>query len=175
MKYSRIASYKTYEQMSERFKELELSIPFEKEVSSGSDSPLQQPIAWKNQQIGNRFCILPMEGWDGTPDGKPSDLTYRRWKSFGASGAKLIWGGEAVAVRHDGRANPNQLLITDRNLSEIEELRQQLVQEHEVSNQTTSDLVIGLQLTHSGRYSRPDLEVGPATSHSSKWSFWIAV
>ena len=162
MKYSRIASYKTYEQMSERFKELELSIPFEKEVISGSDSPLQQPIAWKNQQIGNRFCILPMEGWDGTPDGKPSDLTYRRWKSFGASGAKLIWGGEAVAVRHDGRANPNQLLITDHNLSEIEELRQQLVQEHEVSNQTTSDLVIGLQLTHSGRYSRPDLEVGPA-------------
>ena len=60
MKYSRIASYKTYEQMSERFQELELSIPFEKEVKSGSDSPLQQPIAWKNQQIGNRFCILPI-------------------------------------------------------------------------------------------------------------------
>jgi Asp-tRNA(Asn)/Glu-tRNA(Gln) amidotransferase A subunit family amidase len=28
-------------------------------------------------------------------------------KNFGKSGAKMIWGGEAVAVRHDGRANPN--------------------------------------------------------------------
>ena len=40
------------------------------------------------------------------------ELTRRRWRNFGISGAKLIWGGEAVAVRHDGRANPNQLLMT---------------------------------------------------------------
>ena len=37
----------------------------------------------------------------------------RRWQNFGRSGAKLIWGGEAVAVRHDGRANPNQLVINE--------------------------------------------------------------
>ena len=53
-----------------------------------------------------------MEGWDGTADGEPSDLTTRRWERFGISGAKLIWGGEAVAVQHDGRANPNQLVLT---------------------------------------------------------------
>ena len=47
---------------------------------------------------GNRWCILPMEGWDGTIDGHPSDLTSRRWTHFGQSGAKIIWGGEAVAV-----------------------------------------------------------------------------
>ena len=47
-----------------------------------------------------------MEGWDGTADGQPSDLTRRRWQHFGDSGAKLIWGGEAVAVQLDGRANP---------------------------------------------------------------------
>ena len=64
--------------------------------------------------LGNRWCIQPMEGWDGTPDGRPTDWTRRRWEHFGRSGAKLIWGGEAVAVRHDGRANPNQLCLTAR-------------------------------------------------------------
>ena len=37
--------------------------------------------------LGNRFCILPMEGWDGTTAGEPSDLTRRRWRNFGLSGA----------------------------------------------------------------------------------------
>ena len=57
------------------------------------------PSKWTASASGNRFCILPMEGWDGTREGEPSDLTRRRWRNFGLSGAKLIWGGEAVAVR----------------------------------------------------------------------------
>ena len=65
-----------------------------------------------------------MEGWDGTRDGEPSDLTRRRWRNFGISGAKLIWGGEAVAVRHDGRANPNQLLMTPATQPAIAALRE---------------------------------------------------
>jgi 2,4-dienoyl-CoA reductase-like NADH-dependent reductase (Old Yellow Enzyme family) len=97
-----------------------------------------------------------MEGWDGTTDGQPSELTIRRWQRFGASGAKLIWGGEAVAVRHDGRANPNQLLINDQNLSSLEHLRQTLVDEHERQFGNTSDLYVGLQITHSGRFARPN-------------------
>ena len=75
-------------------------------------------------RVGNRFCILPMEGWDGTRDGEPSELTRRRWRNFGISGAKLIWGGEAVAVRHDGRANPNQLLMTPATQPAIAALRE---------------------------------------------------
>ncbi|HMY74262.1 MAG TPA: NADH:flavin oxidoreductase, partial [Blastocatellia bacterium] len=105
--------------------------------------------------IGNRFSILPMEGWDGTPDGKPSELTLRRWKHFGESGAKLIWGGEAVAVRHDGRANPNQLLSNNETVSELEKLRQVLLDAHREKCGTTDDLLVGLQLTHSGRFARP--------------------
>ena len=61
--------------------------------------------------VGNRFAVLPMEGWDAEPDGRPSDLVRRRWRRFGESGAKLVWGGEAVAVRRDGRANPRQLVL----------------------------------------------------------------
>ena len=110
---------------------------------------------------GNRWCILPMEGWDGTADGHPSDLTRRRWTHFGQSGAKIIWGGEAVAVRHDGRANPNQLVINADTLSNLADLRQRLIEAHREQFGRTDDLLIGLQLTHSGRYARPTTS-GPA-------------
>jgi 2,4-dienoyl-CoA reductase-like NADH-dependent reductase (Old Yellow Enzyme family) len=96
-----------------------------------------------------------MEGWDGTEDGRPSDLTRRRWQNFGRSGAKLIWGGEAVAVRHDGRANPNQLLLGDTTLAEIADLREVLLAAHREQFGSTDDLLVGLQLTHSGRFARP--------------------
>ena len=92
---------------------LRLSMPCDDRIEAGPDSPLAQPLHIAGKTIGNRFCIHPMEGWDGTRDGKPSEATIRRWRNFGRSGAKLIWGGEAVAVRHDGRANPNQLLINE--------------------------------------------------------------
>ncbi len=118
--------------------------------------PLAQPLISRAGHIGNRFCILPMEGWDGTSDGKPTDLTRRRWKHFGLSGAKLIWGGEAVAIRHDGRANPNQLLINDANLGDIESLRSLLEATHSDHFGRIDDLCVGLQLTHSGRFARPN-------------------
>ena len=97
-----------------------------------------------------------MEGWDGTEDGKPSDLTRRSWGRFGQSGAKLIWGGEAVAVRHDGRANPNQLVMSPANVASIAELREHLVAEHRSAFGNDDGLLVGLQLTHSGRFSRPN-------------------
>jgi 2,4-dienoyl-CoA reductase-like NADH-dependent reductase (Old Yellow Enzyme family) len=106
--------------------------------------------------IGNRFAIHPMEGWDGTSDGRPTELTTRRWRNFGRSGAKLIWGCEAVAVCHEGRANPNQLLIDDRTRDDLARLREALVAEHRKTTGSTDGLLVGLQLTHSGRYSRPN-------------------
>ena len=91
-----------------------------------------------------------MEGWDGTPDGKP-DYVRRRWQRFGASGAKLIWGGEATAVRMDG-APTNQLVISEQTTPELAELRALLVRTHEERYERSDDLYIGLQLTHSGRF-----------------------
>ena len=99
-----------------------------------------------------------MEGWDGTTDGNPTELTLRRWRNFGVSGAKLIWGGEAVAVQPDGRANPNQLVMQPGAYAGIEKLRAELVRAHEDrfgGAGAASDLVVGLQLTHSGRFARP--------------------
>jgi NADPH2 dehydrogenase len=105
-----------------------------------------------------------MEGWDGTCDGEPTELTRRRWRNFGISGAKLMWGGEAVAVRHDGRANPHQLLMNARTQPAIAALREELVAAHHdrFGANADRDLYVGLQLTHSGRYARPDVYDRPA-------------
>src|SRR4030095_9583346 len=79
----------------------------------------------------------------------------RRWQRFGESGAKLIYGGEAMAVRPDGRANPNQLIICEENKRDLAELRDILLRAHQERLSRTSDLVIGFQLTHSGRFCKP--------------------
>ncbi|NLD76847.1 MAG: NADH:flavin oxidoreductase [Acidimicrobiales bacterium] len=115
-------------------------------------------------QVGNRWTVLPMEGWDGTPDGLPTDLVRRRWRRFGESGAKLIWGGEAIAVEPDGRANPHQLAIGPGAEAALADLRSELVGAHAEAHGTTSDLVVGLQLTHSGRWSRPSGAPAPRTA-----------
>ena len=156
MAYPRVSSLKTPDDLRRRLRKLDIHLPVDDVVDSGPSAVLGSDLHYSCGVIGNRFCILPMEGWDGQHDGRPTDLVRRRWTNFGLSGAKLIWGGEAVAVRHDGRANPNQLLINDRNLSDIESLRKLLESTHEQHFGTTTDLVVGLQLTHSGRFSRPN-------------------
>jgi NADPH2 dehydrogenase len=134
---------------------LGLDIPCDDALQSAPQSPLAQPLNVGGRVVGNRWAIHPMEGWDGTPDGRPTENTFRRWRNFGASGAKLIWGGEAVAVRQDGRANPHQLLISDSTKADLGRLREVLLEEHLRVTGSTDDLLIGLQLTHSGRYSVP--------------------
>jgi len=161
MSYRRMASLKTADQFRAYCDSVGASFPFDESMDAGPSAPLQRTIRFRERQIGNRFCILPMEGWDGTADGRPTDLTTRRWENFGRSGAKLIWGGEAIAVRHDGRANPNQLLINETNLTELAGLREKLITTHEQSFGDSSDLYIGLQLTHSGRYARPNEKAKP--------------
>ncbi|MCX6019517.1 MAG: NADH:flavin oxidoreductase [Chloroflexi bacterium] len=156
MSYPRVASFKTADDFRTYLAQIGADIPFDANVLSGLQSPLAQMLPTAVRTVGNRFAILPMEGWDGTEDGHPSELTLRRWTRFGASGAKLIWGGEAVAVRHDGRANPNQLVASEATLVDLARLRQALVAEHLLRYGRTDDLLIGLQLTHSGRFSKPN-------------------
>jgi 2,4-dienoyl-CoA reductase-like NADH-dependent reductase (Old Yellow Enzyme family) len=158
MSYKRVAQLKTADNFRAYLESLGVTLPFDSEV----DVPaLAQPLTANERTIGNRFAILPMEGWDGTTDGRPTELVKRRWQHFGQSGAKLIWGGEAVAVRHDGRANPNQLVLREDTLDDLRDLRAELVQTHEIHYERTDDLLIGLQLTHSGRFSRPNEKKTP--------------
>jgi 2,4-dienoyl-CoA reductase-like NADH-dependent reductase (Old Yellow Enzyme family) len=152
----RVSTLKTAADFQAHLAALGVKLPFDAVVEAGPAAPLSRPHVRSSGTIGNRFAVLPMEGWDGTPDGRPSDLTRRRWRKFGLSGAKLIWGGEAVAIRHDGRANPNQLLLNEATLADLAGLRDILLAAHQEQFGRTDDLLIGLQLTHSGRFARPN-------------------
>ncbi|MEO6239325.1 MAG: NADH:flavin oxidoreductase [Vicinamibacterales bacterium] len=155
--YPRVASFKTAGAFRAHLQACGAALEFDNSLESGAASPLAQPFELDGIRVGNRFCILPMEGWDGTSEGEPSDLTRRRWQRFGSSGAKLVWGGEAVAVQHDGRANPHQLVMTPQTQKGIAGLREALVAAHRerFGPDADADLFVGLQLTHSGRYARP--------------------
>lgn len=156
MSYRRMAALKTADAFRDHLAHIGVKLPFDTQVAAGSDAPMAQPYRLRNGfSIGNRFAILPMEGWDGTHDGRPTEFTTRRWKRFGLSGAKLIWGGEAVAVRPDGRANPNQLMINEQTVGDLAALRKTLVTAHQTRFGHSDDLLVGLQLTHSGRFARP--------------------
>jgi NADPH2 dehydrogenase len=156
--YLHIGSLRDAASFQRYLRDNQIAIPCDQELLSGSLSPLAEPLRVNGLTIGNRFAIHPMEGWDGTLDGRPSELTTRRWQNFGRSGAKLIWGGEAVAVLHEGRANPNQLLINERTRDDLARLREALIAEHKETTGSDAGLLIGLQLTHSGRYSRPNAD-----------------
>lgn len=155
----RIAKYKTAADLRAACQAMGFEIPIDDHaLTATDDSPMNQPIDVGPFTVGNRWAIHPMEGWDATADGKPTEHTIRRWQHFGQSGAKLIWGGEAVAVRHDGRANPNQLFFSPGNEQGLAQLRETLVDAHNqrFGEGASDDLLIGLQLTHSGRFSRPN-------------------
>ena len=153
--YRRVASLHSAGDLKEHLDRLGVSLPLHVDGATGRDPLAQSCEVGGGVVVGNRFCIQPMEGWDGTAEGAPSDLTRRRWERFGRSGAKLVWGGEAVAVSPEGRANPNQLLIDDGRVRDLTRLRQALVEAHDRAFGRTQDLLVGLQLTHSGRFARP--------------------
>ena len=154
----RIPSLKTVSEFRNHLARLGLDLPCEDAILTGSNSPLVRPVdaLINGKRPSNRFAVQPMEGWDGTTTGGITDEVLRRWRRFGESGAKLIFGGEAMAVRADGRANPNQLIISEQNKSDLARLREALLTAHRERYGTTDDLVIGFQLTHSGRFCKPN-------------------
>jgi 2,4-dienoyl-CoA reductase-like NADH-dependent reductase (Old Yellow Enzyme family) len=115
-------------------------------------SPLFRPLAIGGRTAGNRWCIHPMEGCDGEPDGRPGELTFRRYHRFGAGGAKVLWG-EACAVVEEGRANPRQIVLNEQTKADFAWMVADCRRAHRDANGDDSDLLFGLQLTHSGRYS----------------------
>ena len=155
--YPRVAQLKTAEQFGEHLQKDGIQLDFDQELIVGQDSPYGKSHTLRSgSTIGNALCILPMEGWDGTADGRPTELTKRRWKNFALSGAKLLWGCEAVAVRHEGRANPNQLILNEQTFKDFVDLFELVQTTHKEHFGDTSDLLVGLQLTHSGRFCKPN-------------------
>ena len=139
------------------------------DVPVSSDvSVLAEPVRCGPFTLPNRFVVLPMEGCDGLPDGSPDELTYRRYRRFAAGGSGLLWV-EACAVVEEGRANPRQLWIHAGNTGNF----QRLVEAARAAARETMGAghrpVLVLQLTHSGRYSKPGRAPSPIIAHHSKY------
>ena len=166
--YPRIPTFKTAAQFRAHLAEIGADIEIDDSILAAPESPLAQPVEYHGRKIGNRWCILPMEGWDCLPDGSPSELTRRRWLHFAASGAKLLFGCEACAVMESGRSNTRQLMITPQTMPALRRLREEMVALHAEKFGTADDLYIGLQLTHSGRFSHPhdDAKLEPVTAYA---------
>jgi 2,4-dienoyl-CoA reductase-like NADH-dependent reductase (Old Yellow Enzyme family) len=126
---------------------LGLSLPFSDDLT-----PLLNPLTLDGFSIQNRFVVQPMEGYDSTADGSPSSLTTRRYLRYAEGGSGIIWF-EATAVTEDGRSNPGQLMITGSNL---ESFRSLVSETRETASKNGFKPLLIVQLTHSGRYSKPE-------------------
>lgn len=124
-------------------------IPFQTDISG-----LFTPVSLAGKLMPNRMAIHPMEGADGDSKGSPGELTLRRYERYAQGGASLIWF-EATAVVPEGRSNPQQLMITQENVAAFENLVKKTREKARASFDESHEIFCVLQLTHSGRYSKP--------------------
>ena len=150
----------SYEELQSELQRLGLVLPLSDDLSILAQ-PLEfggtaacrkengQPVKYK---LANRFVVQPMEGFDSGPDGEPSELSFRRYERFASGGASLIWF-EATAVLREARCNSQQLWLNEKSMNRfaaLEEKTRSLVRKR-----FGHEIVSVLQLTHSGRYSKP--------------------
>lgn len=142
-------SYSSMEELKKDINDMALDMVVDEDIKV-----LKESVEIGGKVVPNRLIIQPMEGCDGTEDGKPGELTIRRYKRFGKSGAGLIWF-EATAVVKEGRANPRQLFICEENKEALKDLLDITIKEAKDAYGDDFRPYTVLQLTHSGRYSRP--------------------
>jgi NADPH-dependent glutamate synthase beta subunit-like oxidoreductase/2,4-dienoyl-CoA reductase-like NADH-dependent reductase (Old Yellow Enzyme family) len=131
-------------------------------------SPLFEAVQVGEFRLPNRLVVLPMEGADGTPEGAPDELTFRRYKRFAAGGAGLLWV-EATAVVEEGRANPRQLWLRKRTVPGFAALVEATLKAAREAVGPNHRPVLVVQLTHSGRYSKPGRAPRPIIAHHSPY------
>jgi 2,4-dienoyl-CoA reductase (NADPH2) len=139
--------YKTKDDIIRKAKELRYDLPFSDDITS-----LFQPFHLKDFSVSNRMAVQPMEGYDSENDGSPSGLTKRRYLRYASGGSGIIWF-EAVSVVHDGRSNPHQLWIHRKNCDNYARLNDEV---RKSAGKLKIEPFVVIQLTHSGRYSKPE-------------------
>jgi 2,4-dienoyl-CoA reductase-like NADH-dependent reductase (Old Yellow Enzyme family) len=144
--------FKSKDELILKARELGYKLPFSYDIS-----PLLNPVVVNGFQIPNRLVVQPMEGYDSSADGSPSHLTKRRYIRYAEGGSGIIWF-EAIAVTPEGRSNPNQLWIHKNNVRAFSILVNDLKQA--AFNSGNRPLSV-IQLTHSGRYSKPEGKAKP--------------
>jgi len=141
--------WKSTDELGQLAEELAVSIPTSNDVSI-----LAERVQVGRIEIPNSLAIQPMEGCDGDAEGRPDELTIRRYDRFAAGGAGLIWA-EAIAVVPEGRANPRQLWLHEANVDAFRALVGRIRRVAAESREPGHRPMLVAQLTHSGRYARP--------------------
>lgn len=125
---------------------------------------LSSPVEVAGQRVPNRFVALPMEGFDAEPDGSPGVLSFRRYLRYARGGFGMIWV-EATAILPEARSNPRQLWIASVSVPGFSRLVEAI---RKAAREAFGwEIVIVVQLTHSGRYSRPAGAPRPLIAHRS--------
>ncbi len=151
--------YSSVEQFKEQNAELKTDLPI-----SDDNSVLCQKVKIGNLELSNRLVCQAMEGCDGTSDGRPDELTVRRYERLSKGGAGLIWF-EATAVCNEGRANPRQLYINEKNLDDFKKIVENIKQRGMKENGYEPAVI--MQATHSGRYSKPEGKPAPIIAYNN--------
>ncbi|MCL2089246.1 MAG: flavin oxidoreductase/NADH oxidase [Oscillospiraceae bacterium] len=141
-------SYNTKQDLADALSALGLEMAY-----SDNAGVLAEPLKIGSMTIPNRIAYQPMEGCDGNTDGSPGELTERRYRRFAEGGAGLIWL-EAVAIAENARANPRQLWIHEKNKDSFKVLIENIKKICYDKNGYSPVVIV--QLTHSGRYSKPN-------------------
>ncbi|MCX6254150.1 MAG: hypothetical protein NTV31_06680 [Bacteroidia bacterium] len=139
--------FKNKNELLQKALALGFELPYSDDVSS-----LFSLASIEGFYIPNRLVVQPMEGYDSDAAGFPSALTKRRYLRYAGGGSGIIWY-EAVAVSADGRSNPHQLWINKNNSALFASLNDEVRRE---ADQLKISPLLVVQLTHSGRYSKPD-------------------
>jgi 2,4-dienoyl-CoA reductase-like NADH-dependent reductase (Old Yellow Enzyme family) len=147
--------FSSVEDLQTELNKLGIGLPFAKDANV-----LKHSLRIKENIIPNRIVIHPMEGCDGDREGRPGELTRRRYRRFAMGGAGLLWF-EATAVVEEGKANPRQLLITKETIKDLTSLLQEALSVAVNKKGSDRKPYTVLQLTHSGRYSRPGSKPQP--------------
>jgi len=150
---------KTLEDLRAKLAALKLEFPVDEDLRILGDT-----VDIAGCAMPNRFVVHPMEGFDAAPDGSPQELSFRRYRRYAAGGSGLLWF-EATAVLHEGRSNPGQFCLHEKSVDAykclVEATRQAAREAH------GREPVLVLQLTHSGRYSKPAGVPAPIIAHHS--------
>ncbi len=129
------------------------------------NSIISEKINIYGRDIANRVLFQPMEGCDGTKEGAVDELTKRRYLRFAEGAPGIIWF-EATAVCNEGRANPRQLYINENTVGSfktlVKEIKAKSMELHGF------EPVIIVQLTHSGRYSKPNGTPEPIVAYRNE-------
>ncbi len=149
--------FDSLEQLLSKARELGLDLPFSENVDL-----LLQPLTLAGRKLANRLAIHPMEGFDADHNGRPGELAFRRYQRYAEGGSSLIWF-EATAVVPEARSNPHQFYLHPGSLDTFK----RLVESTRRQAYRGQELVLILQLTHSGRYSKPEGKPRPIIAHHS--------